>query len=97
MIKVYHNNKFLDFSFASSDQEPDTNECKLIALVDTDSLDKAFELTNHIDGPWEMNTGVCVVGFKHRSTSVGDVMYDGKEFWMVDTIGFRMLKNWIKS
>ncbi len=61
-----------------------------VAEVDTDSLDKAYELTNNINDSWAKNSGVTVFGGKkgYRSTDVGDVMFDGAHAWVVAGCGF---------
>jgi hypothetical protein len=46
---------------------------ELVAKVDTNSVEKAYELTNHIDCEWWENEGVELVK-QSRSTSVGDVI-----------------------
>lgn len=63
---------------------------EVVAEVEGDDLDDAFQLTNHIDRPWNFNSGVTEVGLKKkRSTSVGDLMHtsNGKTY-MVDKVGF---------
>ena len=63
-IKVYHTNGLFE-------------EMTLVARVNTDSLDAAFELTNHIEGSWEDNEKVHpATADSQRSTSVGDIMVD---------------------
>jgi hypothetical protein len=49
-----------------------------VAHANTDSLDEAYQLTNHIETGWEENKKVKVVGMakNHRSTSVGDILQD---------------------
>lgn len=46
---------------------------ELVAEVDTDNVDEAFRLTNHIDQSWYENEGVKTIK-KSRSTSVGDIV-----------------------
>jgi hypothetical protein len=59
-----------------------------VAEVDTNSLEDAFRLTNHIDEAWFNNPEVKVIK-KSRSTSIGDVMeLDGKKY-IVNDIGFK--------
>lgn len=54
-------------------------------MHDAELLEKVFELTNHIHGPWWNNTDVvkCNRNINERSTSVGDVVViefdDGSE------------------
>lgn len=48
-----------------------------VAQVETNDLESAFGLTNHLDSPWTSNQGVTKIGDENvRSTSVGDVMRD---------------------
>jgi hypothetical protein len=60
-----------------------------VATVHSDSLDAAFQLTNHIDGPWQDNEGVSAFTSHARSTSVSDVLLlpDGTPM-RVASIGF---------
>jgi hypothetical protein len=65
MIKVYHAK---NPTFGLTEQNfPDGYE--LVAYVQTDKLDKAFELTNHIHQEWWKNEGVKCMK-ETRSTSV---------------------------
>ena len=59
-----------------------------VALVDTDSLDAAFDLTNHLDESWTTNKGVSPLLTKVRSTSVGDVMVQDGRMFVVSMMGF---------
>lgn len=59
---------------------------KEVAWVDTDDLEKAFELTNL----WEEPSKVTKFG-KMSSTSVGDIFLKGDQFYMVNTFGFTSL------
>lgn len=69
MIKVYHakNPTFgmTNLSFPA--------DYELVAYVETDDKEKAFELTNHIHQEWWKNEGVKCLK-EARSTSVGDVL-----------------------
>jgi hypothetical protein len=64
----------------------------LVAKVQTDDLDVAFEKTNTINKYWWENEGVEALVTKTRSTSVGDVMVDpeGKRH-LVASAGFKAL------
>jgi len=62
-------------------------EFELVARVDTDNLDKAFELTNHIDCEWWDNEGVELVK-ESRSTSVGDVIEVNREWFRCGMVGW---------
>lgn len=70
-ILVYHAK---NPTFSNAPPVKVTNEnFTLVATVNTDDLDRAFTLTNHITGPWEENEGVKAHVGRNRSTSVGDV------------------------
>lgn len=50
-------------------------------LTTEQALERAFELTNHIDRSWTENHEVAPVPGAHRSTSTGDmVVRDGQGF-----------------
>jgi len=61
-------------------------------LTETENLDRAFRLTNHIDRPWWENPDVTAAGpvpLKHRSTSVGDVLgLPNGKFYRVAALGW---------
>lgn len=60
-----------------------------VADVDTDSLEDAFALTNHIDRPWSENGRVEPAGDgKWRSTSVGDLLRVDGQVFSVSPVGF---------
>ena len=89
MIKVYHNQS----SNRHLEVKPDVlrqnfKDAVHVANVDTNDLEKAFELTNHIDGPWPSNPGVEVLTEHVRSTSVGDFMVLNDHTYAVDAFGF---------
>jgi len=76
---------------------------EVVANVNTDDLDQAYELTNTIHQPWWTNEGVMFKGSPThgmkgcRSTSVGDVMIkplaDGNiEAYVVASAGFDKLR-----
>jgi hypothetical protein len=60
----------------------------LVAIVDTDDLNKAYELTNHIDSDWYYNKGVTGIR-RTRSTSVGDMMILDNKIYIVERMGFK--------
>ena len=61
----------------------------LVAIVDLESFEEAFEATNHIVEDWPRNDMVQAVGGnQQRSTSVGDVMIKGNEAVIVAPMGF---------
>lgn len=64
----------------------------LVALVDTDDLDVAWESTNHIDDSWTKNRGVQAQTENPRSSSPGDIFEkDTGESFVCASIGFRKL------
>ena len=91
MIKVYHAVN-PNFGWPTEERPNPTwpEGYVLVAEVDTNSKEKAFELTNTIDRGWWENEGVkCLVG-QTRSTSVGDIVTteDGK-IWLCEALGWK--------
>jgi hypothetical protein len=79
--------RYREFLQAGGGFGPDDNlpsypdDYVMVAVVEGDSVDMAYQLTNHIDHAWWENAGVTLIGEpEHRSTSVGDVvvMDDGR-------------------
>ncbi len=65
---------------------------QLVALVEADSLEEVFRLTNHIDHDWRENALVKTMSPNPtRSTSVGDVIVQDDKAWLVDRTGFRRI------
>jgi hypothetical protein len=62
-----------------------------VAIVETENLDKAFELTNHIDCDWRENKGVTALKLMNRSSSVGDIFVLNNEAYLIESIGFEKL------
>lgn len=56
--------------------------------VDTDDLEKAFELTNLFND----QTKIDVIGDNPTSSSVGDIFRMNERFYMVDNFGFKELR-----
>lgn len=54
-------------------------------------LSYAYEKTNSIDCHWSENEGINCTGISRRSTSVGDIVIDGNDYYLVDTFGFTKL------
>lgn len=92
MISIWHNDEFVDYSLRGPQALKGTT-VRLAAEVATSDLDKAFELTNHIDHNWTENPNVTVInkGKLVRSTSVGDVLIYGDKCCVVESEGFREL------
>jgi hypothetical protein len=94
MVQVFHNSDFFDFGMRTT-HLPDPAKLTLVARVDTNELDDAYRLTNHIDSDWQENPGVEAVGDAGkgaRSTSVGDVLEMNDGYWMVASFGFTPMK-----
>jgi hypothetical protein len=68
-----------------------------VALVNTASLDTAYEYTNHIDRAWnepELATSRGVIPAspdRQRSTSVGDILVFNGKYFVVASFGFESL------
>ena len=88
MVRVFHDKGIgLNRNYFGK-QDPKVSDLVLAAEVDTDDLELAFQLTNHIDMDWWDNEGVTRYGGK-RSTSCGDVMEKDGTFFVVASAGFR--------
>ena len=91
MIIIYHNHDFLDFRYYLSDKVATLiNPVNLlkVAEVDTDDLNIAWRLTQHIESNWTKNEGVKSYYEHIRSTSVGDVIVCDDRGWVIAPIGF---------
>ena len=97
MIRVHHNSNFLkylldSFSIPTDYRRLGHTTLTYVASVDTDDLDEAYRLTNHIETRWTKNPGVHT-GIPEtdavRSTSVGDVLDTGSKKYVVESEGFR--------
>jgi len=65
-------------TFGFGKEQPFPEAYKKVALVEADSIDDVFRITNHIDSDWRDNPEVKEHNLfeKDRSTSVGDVVVD---------------------
>ncbi len=64
----------------------------MVAWVDGNDLDVAFERTNNIREPgWHLNEGVSAVDGPHRSTSVGDIIRKGGKLYLCASFGWTEL------
>lgn len=95
MIYVCHAKSFRDGTLAEMDGPAAihnlimSGDYQVVAKVDTDDMEAAFELTNSIHNHWTENRGVEVYGTKERrSTSCGDLVLVGEEFYYVAAVGF---------
>ena len=91
MITVYHNSNFTDYYFREVDELPADLLTK-VAEVDSNDLEKAFELTNHIEHNWTENEEVTPLISNPRSTSCGDIMEIDGTTLMVISRGFKEVK-----
>ena len=92
-VKVYHAN---NPTFGMGDAPKFPEEFTHVADVElpdlNDAQDVAYRLTNHIDTDWRENEEVTALSDKARSTSVGDVIQVGNEFFMVGMMGFEKIE-----
>jgi len=66
----------------------------LVAKVDTNSLDHAWQQTNHIDDSWLKNPDVEEFILEARSSKVGDIMKDENgKYHIVASIGFTPIED----
>lgn len=65
----------------------------LVAEVESDDLDDAYRLTNHITRSWTENEGVTAKKEKVRSTSVGDLLIARDGIYVVAPCGFDKVRN----
>jgi len=69
---------------------------RYVATVQSDDLDKVYELTNHIDSDWQEGSRVTVAkGAKTRSTSIGDVLINSTGIWVVAPDGFDCVRSYV--
>lgn len=90
MIRVWHTD---DTDFISTPTSISKNKV-LVAEVDTNDLNRAFELTNTIEHYWWTNALVIKItpAIHVRSTSVGDFMEKDGKWYAVSAIGFTEMK-----
>jgi len=67
---------------------------EMAAVVETDSLERAFERTNTIERVWTENEDVTPMTERPRSTSVGDAMVKDGVVFQVAGIGFTKREDW---
>lgn len=88
VLRVYH---AVNFDWPVSEDPPAGSLTKyvLVAEVDTTDLERAYELTNHIDKDWTLNREVRAFVPSCRSTSVGDmIVTPDDEAYLVLPVGF---------
>lgn len=87
-IYVYHNIRFLDYPHSPTIHASDLY---LTAVIQTDAPQQAYDLTQHLERPWQENAGVRLF-IPSRSTSVGDVLQlENGRLLLVAPIGFEPL------
>jgi pectate lyase len=92
MIKVYHNPNFHGCRMNVTQENADiilkNDTLTLVAEVETDSLEDAYQLTNNIENSWVENEKVTAKVDRGRSTSMGDVLEQDGKYHMVAGFGF---------
>lgn len=86
-----HHAKTGHFGFGEEPKWPE--DYRLVARVDSDDLETIFDLTNHIDHPWQQNPEVvAIIDQNPRPTSAGDVVIksDGT-IWQYELVGYKKL------
>jgi hypothetical protein len=89
MAKVYHAKNPV-FGFYHKGQPKWPEEYDLVASVETDSIEEAFRLTNHISCAWWDNQEVTTVK-KSRSTSVGDIIVTNEGVFHCESTGWKKI------
>jgi hypothetical protein len=69
---------------------------ELVAEVDCEFLETAWQHTNHINAPWWQNENVTLVK-KSRSSQVGDIFQFDKQFYMACRAGFEPLNMTVEN
>ena len=84
MSKVFHATK-PTFGYGLTPKWPE--EYQLVAELETESLEEAFNLTNHVNCAWWDNEGVKLVK-QSRSTSVGDIVITSEGTFLCEEVGW---------
>lgn len=92
-MEVYLNSEFLMYNIDPTIESLKKGFFECVAVVETDNLQEAFQLTNTIDKPWIENEKVKAFKPRLRSTSVGDVFKYKETFFVVESSGFKQLTN----
>ncbi|GHO96546.1 hypothetical protein KSF_065940 [Reticulibacter mediterranei] len=88
---VYHaNDLFAAYQHVSTHKPLEREQYHPVAAVEAEALEAVFQLTNSIEQPrWYHRAVTPVPGaVPTRSTSVGDVVVQGRKVWIVDRFGF---------
>ena len=97
MSKDYRSQVFHVAEFGKNETAVYPDDYILVAIVDSEVLEKVFELTNHIDTQWWDNDGVEVVGDNHhRSTSVGDIVVTNEGTFRCENMGWHELETVVR-
>jgi hypothetical protein len=88
--QVLHAKDFTGMILSRMEGEPYVHGYSHVANVQAKSLDQVFELTNHLDTPWQRNPGVQALVETPRSTYTGDVIIDpqGQPYCVVSACEF---------
>jgi hypothetical protein len=88
-VQVFHDNE-PNFGFPRhNDRWPEG--FSLVATVDTNDINHAFALTQHVEDSWTNNDRVNAEPGEHRSTSVGDVLVCDGETYRCENVGWTKL------
>ena len=89
---VYHRND-LGLCLLLGDQSASVlpSSFHQVAEVEAENLEEVFSLTNTREEQWWEHPHVTPVrpDTRYRSTSVGDVVVQGEQVWIVEGMGFR--------
>lgn len=88
MIKVIHNNDFINSAFTEKVEAAKLNE---VAVIDTNDLNEAFTLTQNINSSWTVLPQVKTDLKECRSTSAGDVLIKDGKFFLIAIAGFKKI------
>lgn len=69
------------------------NEYKKIAKINTNDLNKAYELSNSIENYWGENKEVVLYEERNRSSSIGDIFIKNDKVYFVNVLGFEQLSD----
>jgi len=97
MIEVFHNSEFLKYLLDSSMETLQKGQFESVGKVHTDSLEEAYMLTQNMELPWHVNTNVSANKRSCRSTSVGDILLHDKDYYVVESCGFKRITEDIRD
>ena len=80
----------------SGEENVKSNQYEKVAVVEADSLDDVYDMTQNISHSWTKNKGVKIP-LKEicRSTSIGDIIRNLNEnqSYIVKMVGFKKIEN----